>query len=391
MTVNFQQVLDTIRKVGLGARERQEKLARLRSEAVQLLAGWVEKTDQLKQKLDKAVQADTSLRCAIPPDSTLTAAFDSLPSVGSLVLIAADGSQVAPDRHAAVSYSLVNVGAIMMETNSSRAPAVRTESQLLLEEALYTETGMLTQEAIEQQRDLAERRMLLELAQEFTGECVALTDGPLELWGARGGVEDGYRRNVEIHKAILSRLQERGAVVAGYVDKPAANLVVRLLEIGLLSSAGPFEELRTHHPFRGVSDRWLIGRFLKPGQRSTVFGLQSSACLHYVGSLALHFFYLNVGVEKHPYLVRVEIPKWVADDSQKLAALHTALLAQCRLMGARPYPYLLHRAHEIAVVKLDEKEQLEAMLQQEILRSGGELAEPSYKSSAKSLSGKGKP
>ena len=116
--------------------------------------------------------------------------------------------------------------------------------------------------------------------------------------------------------------------------------------------------LRTTHPLRGVSDRWLYGGLLGPGQRSSVFGLQSGSRTAYAGDLALRFFYLNVGDLVEPALVRVEIPKWVSDRPEQLNLLHAALLEQCRVMGARPYPYPLHRAHEAAVVKFAEREQL---------------------------------
>ncbi len=84
----------------------------------------------------------------------------------------------------------------------------------------------------------------------------------------------------------------------------------------------------------------------------------------------------------------MEIPRWVADDVGKLKLLHLALLQQCRVMGARPYPYILHRAHEIAVVKYEEKKQVEQMLELELRRAGGEVEAGSNKQSAKDLPGK---
>jgi hypothetical protein len=57
-------------------------------------------------------------------------------------------------------------------------------------------------------------------------------------------------------------------------------------------------------------------------------------------------------------------------------------------MGARPYPYILHRAHEIAVVKFDEKAQVEQMLDLELRQAGSEMDTESYKQSAKNLKGR---
>ncbi|MBV5347240.1 DNA double-strand break repair nuclease NurA, partial [bacterium] len=99
-------------------------------------------------------------------------------------------------------------------------------------------------------------------------------------------------------------------------------------------------------------------------------------------------FYLNVGTEGHPWPVRVEIPKWVADDKSKLDLLHGVLVKQCRMMGSKPYPYLLHRAHETAVVKMEEKQQIEQMLAMELRNQSEEMDEGSYKQSAKDGAGR---
>jgi hypothetical protein len=86
--------------------------------------------------------------------------------------------------------------------------------------------------------------------------------------------------------------------------------------------------------------------------------------------------------------VRVEIPKWVADDKEKLGLLHVVLVEQCKMMGSKPYPYLLHRAHESAVVKQEEKHQIEQLLAMELRRNNEEVDEGSNKQSAKDLPGR---
>jgi hypothetical protein len=83
--------------------------------------------------------------------------------------------------------------------------------------------------------------------------------------------------------------------------------------------------------------------------------------------------------------VRVEIPKWVAEDSKKLDLLHGILIEQCKMMGSRPYPYLLHRAHETAVVRFEEKQQIEQLLVLELHRIHAEVGDASNKSLAKAL------
>ena len=89
-------------------------------------------------------------------------------------------------------------------------------------------------------------------------------------------------------------------------------------------------------------------------------------------------------------MARVEIPAWVAEDKENLDNLHAVLIEQCRVMGARPYPYLLHRAHETAVVNLPEKEQVTAMITQELRRRGLAVGDLSNKQSAKQAEGRGR-
>jgi hypothetical protein len=85
----------------------------------------------------------------------------------------------------------------------------------------------------------------------------------------------------------------------------------------------------------------------------------------------------------------VDVPLWVVNDAQALNDLHAALIAQSKIMGeVAPFPYLLHRAHEIAVVSHREKEQIDQMLDLAIRNSGGDIGEISGKQSAKNLQGR---
>ena len=108
---------------------------------------------------------------------------------------------------------------------------------------------------------------------------------------------------------------------------------------------------------------------MEPGERSAIYAIQSQSSKEYTGALALHFFYMNVGSKK-PWLARVEIPAWVAVNQTRSICCTQRWCEQCRLLGTRPYPYLLHRAHEEAVVHFDEKEQVDADEHLELRRRG---------------------
>ena len=192
---------------------------------------------------------------------------------------------------------------------------------------------------------------------------------------------------LEKYIQALNQLHELEVATAGYVDRPGANLVVRTLEVAMTPEV-ELADIRERRPLRGVTDIALYGQFLEQGERSPVFALQSQSAKSYQGALALHFFYLNVGRPGHPYLARVEIPAWVAGDKAMLDNLHGTLVDQSRVMGPRRYPYLLHRAHETAVVKLQDKEQVTQMISLELRKQGMMVDEVSAKQHHKQSQGR---
>lgn len=393
MAIDFQQIYERIREIGQSVQERRETLEKRREIARTLFNAYADDMDGLRQKVDAALQQDAKIRCAYPLEEALDTRVPTPALPMDATLIAADGSQVVPDRHSAVQFGLINVGAIALQLNSGTTPDVFTDSALYYGDDLLTDFGTtLSEGMIALNRDLAERTKIADLAKKYKAPVITFTDGPIELWGNKDpNNAQRYEEAVHQYLGALSRLQEKNVVTAGYVDKPGANLVVRLLEI-IQAPADVMDKLKTYHPLLGVTDRWLFGEkanpLLQPGERSAVFELQSKSKQLYKGVLGLHFFYLNVGTEGHPYPVRVEIPKWVADDPRKLDNLHAVLVSQCRVLGAKPYPYLLHRSHEVAVVSHDEKRQVEQMLTLELRKNDGELGEQSGKQSAKDVSGK---
>ena len=391
MPIDYQQIYEKIQEIGRGARERKRTLDERRNLARNLLNENSSNLDALRSKVDSAKALDQNIRCALPLDEPLASSYPKPDSAIQATLIAADGSQINPDRHAAIQFSLVNVGAITMRLNSGKAPKIDTQSELLYGDDLLPNGIPLSDGMVALKRDVAERTKLDELSKDIKGQVVTFTDGPVELWGAKGEDTKSYLDYVEKYKGVLSRLQQRGVITAGYVDKPSADLIVRLLEI-MTADNDQMQKLREFHPLRGVSDRWLYGEpknsLLPPGHRSAIFQIQSSSGKSYKGVLSIHFFYLNVGTEGHPWPVRVEIPKWVVDDKEKLDLLHAVLVDQCRMMGSRPYPYLLHRAHETAVVKNEEKQQIEQLLTMELRKNNEDVDDGSYKQSAKDRQGR---
>ncbi len=391
MPVNYQDLYERIQEIGRQARQQRQTLAERRAQARALLQTYATELETLRQIVADVVQIDPTMRCALPLDEPLTATHPLPEQPATTTILAVDGSQIPPDRHAALTFAMINIGVIWMRPHSGQVPQTDIESRLLYGEELFEENTLLSEGTLSLQRDLRERTRLAELATHLEKPLIALTDGPIELWGAKGEDSRAYAEFVRQHRNVLAQLQEQQVILAGYVEKPSANLIVRLLELAITPRPVHRDALLAS-PLRGVSDRWLFGEpgrpLLRAGQRSAVFGLQSASARNYRDSLALHFFYLNVGSDQHPWPVRVEIPRWVAEDPDKLNLLHRALVEQCHMMGHRPYPYLLHRAHETARVGAEEKQQIETWLALELRRNDEEMDALSHKQSAKLLPGR---
>ena len=391
MSLDFQQVREQVILMGEGARSRVEHLQALQKKAHETLQEHASNNEFLRGKIQAALTQNANLRCALPKDEHLNQVFGQFAIPKAVTVLAADGSQINPDRHAAVDYCLVNVGAIQMQYGSPNSPITTVRSRLFYDEQMYTFSGRITEKLVALRRDLRERQLLAELAESCERPVITLTDGPLELWVGRDHELDAkeYEKHFDEYLQALRQLHRMGASAAGYIDRPGSDLLVRLLEIAQL----PLDEIhkagRDHRPLRGVTDTDLFRGLLGPGQRSAVFGIQSRSAGKYTAELALHFFYLNVGRDQErPNLVRVEIPAWVADDDQMMNDIQAVLVHQCQILGGRTYPYLLHRSHEVAVVTMDEKRQLDKMISLEIQNRLGKLGLSSEKQATKDLPGR---
>ena len=390
MALDFQQVRQQVIEMGENVPLRAQYLREKRDEALEILEEYAAELEALQAKVDAAISANPNLRCAIPKDENLNHRLPCPSLPDKVTLLAADGSQINPDRHASVDYCLVNVGAIKMRHGEPDSPITTVRSQLLYDEQMYTAGGRITERMVALMRDLRERVLLADLAKDVQPPIITLTDGPLELWVGREGALEAreYEKRFKEYLGALRELHSIGVSTAGYIDRPRGDLLVRLLEIATLPNDELDKAGREYRPYRGIADADLFYLLLEPGERSAVFGIQSRNADKYTAELALHFFYLNVGRdEKHPYPVRVEIPAWVADNPQKLNDLHAILVQQCQVLGSRTYPYLLHRSHEVAVVTQDEKRQVENMIALELRRRGVEVSGESQKQGTKADSG----
>lgn len=383
MPVNYVQIRDEIKKIGekapLRHRQHEALLERVLSRLHHSAAD--------PQPLDERhrlclLRTSGDLRSAYTPVNEPFDLGTSAPPLNpAYTAWAADGSQVIPNQHLAVQFGLINIGLIRFSLNE--IPRQEIETQLLYADELLTPQGYLVgEEYIALRRDFREREMLLQKAADEQSTVLTLTDGPLELYREPRD-SSAYQNLIHQYMQILHQLADLNVITAGYVDKPQGDLLVRLLELMELP-AEKLEEAGKIRPFLGITDAELFAAILKPGERSAVFQVNSATVNKYfLDDLKIHFFYLNVSQTEQPQLARVEIPQWVLNQAGQLDMLHAYLLQECRQMGPRAYPYILHRAHEIALVSYKERDRLEQMIQQELLSQGLDLSFKSNKQHAK--------
>lgn len=314
--------------------------------------------DLLANRVSAAIRADRGIRIAVPLTEPINSAVSrqALPALATLVAV--DGSQMAPNSHDEVPFGVINLAAIRYSYGGASAPNVSHHTELVYQK---NQKQFLSDEYINQLRDLEERLFLSRVTSKIDGRLIGLIDGGIELWNTRDTPGRDGQRWLAAHQEFMKVMRNQEAALAGYIDMPVASPVIQLLEF-VSDKSNIARRLSPVH-FPGVTDMQLFRRLLAPGERSAVFGMQSLSSTRYTGVLALRFFYLNVGTNIFPHIARVEIPDWVASNPDLLNDLHAVLMNQCRLIEDYAYPYALARAHEECVVSYTDQMIVRALIE----------------------------
>lgn len=291
-----------------------------------------------------------------PPDLPLRA-----------TLIATDGSQIMPDRHAAYLYYLINVGGIVYHHGRSLAPETFAFPQIEYPQddaaldAFNDSSGYVSIK-----RDLAEIETLAKQTFHHRHDSdltLAILDQRLLYWPIGGA---GIADNAAVTEwgSHMTAVHQTGALLCGYIDRPGTTAVVTLLKSITAVSDPSFNwrTLSTKQASQGLTDRDIFGDLLQPGQRSKVFVNVSPPNETFTAQdpdNEVCFFYINPA-SNGQQIARVDIPRWVAENPASVRAVHALIIDQCRLLG--DYPYVLARADETAVVGRQDATELNFMI-----------------------------
>ena len=402
MALELNKLTGQVDAMGRALAGRRDGIAESALKARSLLVGQPEVSDELKRKIKAAREIDEWRRGAIPLGQRLDERHLPQAAPTVYVLIAADGSQIYPDRHGIAAYYLLNTGTIVLRAGSGEAPAVNSSPEIFFEDAdLYDDEGQIrTAEFVGAQRNRREFQALADLAEaermalggDLSVPIVCMVDGPLLPWMRPDPQHtEAINEEIEFFAGQMARLRRAGAIPVGYVDRPSSAYVLRILELIDLPIEKITRETLRQGQFRKLADRQLFAD-LAPNERTGLFEPNSEANDRYRARSdgdRIAFAYVNMSRPargKDSAIARIEVPGWVASDPARLDLAQAAIHANCEPTS---YPYVLARAHELAVVGQAEKGDLEQMLFQTLLRNGL-MPEVSFKAANKLLTGGGR-
>ncbi len=379
MTLELEKITDKIDAMAKGAAERLQHRQDFTDDLLLILQQYAADWVAIEAALDhaKSLADPKHYRSARPFNHTdpLNAAIDPPAPPEQATVIAVDGSQIMPDRHAAHLYYLLNVGGFIYHHGNGRTPDQFTQPELHFPRPERSADDFLTSSGeVSIARDLLEIGTLANVAWNQRGSDVpvlAILDQRLLYWPI-GGPEAGLNVVVEKWLGSMTKINDSGALLAGYIDRPMTTAVITLLRSlqGLQDQSNfDWRSLGKTSVGSGLTDSSLFRRILEPGQRSKVFINISPPNERFAEKKKANevcFFYFNPGRG----IARVDIPRWVAESDTAVAIVHALITDQCRILG--DYPYAIARADEMAVVGRQDQEELNFIIDLYMQRYGVE-------------------
>ena len=367
MSLDLNRTTAQIEGMADDLRARQSEREQRVNQAVGLIKDFP--VDEYRRRLE---QSNEEIGGFFPTIREVPDSLHTPPQVlDNFCVAAVDGSHIDVNRHLPVRCFLVNTGVSVLTYGSSPGADLFNSPRLFAreEDLVIRDPATAREQAIEgavlgAKRAAEEVRALVDVVRSIPKDTstLALLDGTLLVLGLSGPrnqdfvlrelIEEGFAAALDDLREMADRRQ---LAVASYISMPGSAEVVNALRVAACQYGPSQAELRCgiRGPGRtpcqscvgGVLDRDIFARLLRPGERSAVFATSSPLVDRYYRGAGLCFFYIHVGEE----IGRVEIPSWVADESESLGLVHSIILDQCR--RGQGYPVALMEAHEQAIVR----------------------------------------
>ena len=379
--LELRKLMDEVETMSRDMAGRQQELGARAAEARQKLAEFAIVDDALLDKIDRAAKEDLSWRGALPISARLDERHQPEAPPVDASLIGVDGSQIYPDRHGLAIYYLINTGAIVLRQGSGEAPLTSTRPSVFYRHEDIYDDGkeLVDNRVVNAARETAEVKEMVREAREersFWGGdldrlVVALSDGPLLIWLGEKEMDAEVRQRIRDYIDDLRALETSGVAPIGYVDRSHLASVLRMLDVAQLELREIKKERLRNHRYQGLTDRLLFD-FLAPNERSAIFSSTAKVNRDDLNTAGqeIHFFYLNVARKPgsdEARIVRIDAPNWLTARPDWLDQVQQAVYRDCE---GTEYPYVLARAHELALVSFGERQDFEHMLSIAMMRNG---------------------
>ena len=348
-----------------------------------------ELTDTLEEWRDRMIFAVAT------PVEPLDSCYDIPAPPYSHSVFATDGSQISPSHHEIAYCYLINVGRVMIHYGQSLHPLLDSLPEVFYEaKDLYIskQWGIRLDEWMGYRRAVSEAQMLAEMACQWVlppgahldTPNLAMVDGSLIYWFLDGLPVDAKEQILPPILAAWEQLQQTKIPIMGYVSASRSIEGINFLRLqscphdtpNCVVSCGDLEKYpcQVIDPLRDATF-WL--QRLQPGQRSPLYRSNLRILDLYDESQRIYFCYVHVGSE----VARVELPAWVAEDTELLNQSLSIMLGQVH--KGYGYPVGLAESHNQAVVRGSDRSRFFALLEHQLVRAGIQNVGTSYKEARK--------
>ncbi len=282
-------------------------------------------------------------------------------------VVATDGSQIYPDKHQGVPCYVLNSGTAEFRYGADEAQVKLSSSPQIVTQQDDTN---ISEDMVNCRRAELEFEVGLDKAKQcmagHTDPFTFLCDGSLIFWHLESKSKALKDRFLKRYIALLDEFYQARVPIAGYISLPKSKELVALLRNCLALKKGPIKH--DDATLSTLVDTDLISLFLQKNHRTAIFTHNSSLVKHYPEHLVPCFVYLHTDVE----IARVEVPRWIAQDTQLFNTVLQIILDQSK--KGNGYPVALSESHEQAVIKGHEREFFFSLLRKINLKNNRRMA-----------------
>ncbi|GFE70828.1 DNA double-strand break repair nuclease NurA [Chroococcus sp. FPU101] len=311
-------------------------------------------------------------------------------------VFATDGSQIAPSHHEIAYCYLINIGRIMLHYGQNLHPLLDSIPEVYYKpEDIYIskQWGIKVEEWMGYRRTVLEAQLLSEMACRWVKPPgphyepnLALIDGSLIYWFFDSLPNEAKELILPPIQNAWEELRKANIPLMGYISASRSNEAINFLRLQacphdtpncVMNCSDLMDEKTPCHVVHPLRDAALWDYLLEPGQRGPLWRSSLRILNLYEETQWIYFCYVNVGTE----IARIEVPAWVAENSELFSQSLSLMLTQ--VSKGYGYPVALAEAHNQAVIRGGDRARFFALLEQQMLKAGLRNVGTSYKEARK--------